>query len=50
MTYTQLGEWYRELREYCEGIPCILVGNKIDVDYQVTKKNYKVRTSVSERS
>jgi len=40
-TYTQLKEWYRELREYCEHIPVILVANKIDVDYQVTKKNFK---------
>jgi Rab-like protein 2 len=40
-SYTQLKEWYRELREYCEHIPCILVANKIDVDYQVTKKNFK---------
>ena len=43
-TYTQLKEWYRELREYCETIPCILVANKIDVDYQVTKKNFKFGT------
>jgi Rab-like protein 2 len=40
-TYTQLKEWYRELRQYCPDIPCILVANKIDVDYQVTKKNFK---------
>mmetsp|Transcript_17292 Transcript_17292/g.35629 ORF Transcript_17292/g.35629 Transcript_17292/m.35629 type:complete len:217 (+) Transcript_17292:62-712(+) len=40
-TYKQLSEWYRELREYCPEIPCILVANKIDVDYQVTKKNFK---------
>lgn len=40
-TYKQLTEWYRELREYCENIPCILVANKIDVDYNVTKKNFK---------
>ena len=40
-TYTQLKEWYRELREYCPSIPCILLANKIDVDYQVTKKKEK---------
>eukprot|EP00518_Triparma_eleuthera_P004953 CAMPEP_0182456584 /NCGR_PEP_ID=MMETSP1319-20130603/2381_1 /TAXON_ID=172717 /ORGANISM="Bolidomonas pacifica, Strain RCC208" /LENGTH=196 /DNA_ID=CAMNT_0024654863 /DNA_START=84 /DNA_END=671 /DNA_ORIENTATION=- len=40
-TYKQLSEWYRELREYCPEIPCILIANKIDVDYQVTKKNFK---------
>ena len=40
-TYSQLKEWYRELREYLPDIPCILVANKIDVDYAVTKKNFK---------
>ena len=40
-TYSQLSEWYREVRSYCPEIPVILCANKIDVDYQVTKKNFK---------
>ena len=34
-TYKSLTDWYGELRQYCEGIPCLLVANKIDVDYNV---------------
>ena len=36
-TYKNLSEWYGELRQYCEGIPCLLVANKIDVDYNVRR-------------
>ena len=36
---------YDELRESCENIPCILVANKIDIDYQVTRKNFKFASS-----
>ncbi|KAJ1459392.1 P-loop containing nucleoside triphosphate hydrolase protein [Pelagophyceae sp. CCMP2097] len=39
-TYANLSNWYNELRDSCESIPCILVANKIDVDYQVTRKNF----------
>jgi Rab-like protein 2 len=35
VTYQHLSDWYGELRQYCENIPCILVANKIDVDYKV---------------
>ena len=41
ITYQHLADWYRELREFCEGIPCVLVANKIDVDYNVTRKEFK---------
>lgn len=44
LTYQHLTDWYRELREFCEGIPCVLVANKIDVDYQVTRKEFKFAT------
>lgn len=40
-TYQHLDEWYRDLRSYCEDIPVILVANKIDVDYKVTKKRFR---------
>lgn len=35
ITYQHLSNWLSELRRYCENIPCILVANKIDVDYSV---------------
>lgn len=35
ITYQHLQDWYDELREYCPSIPCVLVANKIDVDYNV---------------
>ncbi|CAM9377318.1 unnamed protein product [Ectocarpus sp. 8 AP-2014] len=40
-TYKNLSDWYGELRQYSESIPCLLIANKIDVDYQVTKKSFK---------
>ncbi|KAG5189949.1 RTW, ras superfamily GTPase [Tribonema minus] len=43
-TYKNLVQWYGELRQFCESIPCILVANKIDVDYNVTKKCFKFAT------
>ncbi len=44
-TYQHLGAWYDEMREACDTIPCILVANKIDIDYQVTRKNFKFAAS-----
>ena len=41
ITYQHLADWYKELREYCEDIPVVLVANKIDVDYNVTRKEFK---------
>ncbi|KAJ8558619.1 hypothetical protein ON010_g8831 [Phytophthora cinnamomi] len=41
VTYQNLANWYKELREYCENIPCFLVANKIDVDMNVTSKKFK---------
>mmetsp|Transcript_5374 Transcript_5374/g.11807 ORF Transcript_5374/g.11807 Transcript_5374/m.11807 type:complete len:224 (+) Transcript_5374:263-934(+) len=40
-TYLNLKHWYTELRQNCPTIPCILVANKVDVDYMVTRKNFK---------
>lgn len=41
ITYQHLADWYKELREYCEDIPVVLVANKIDVDYNVVRKEFK---------
>jgi Rab-like protein 2 len=37
-TYQHLSNWLTELRQYCENIPCVLVANKIDVDYNVRER------------
>ena len=44
ITYQHLSDWYKELREYCPDIPCLLIANKIDVDYNVTRKEFKFAT------
>ena len=41
ITYQHLSDWYNEFREYCGDVPCVLVANKIDVDYNVTRKEFK---------
>ncbi|XP_031574440.1 rab-like protein 2A [Actinia tenebrosa] len=40
ITYKNLANWYKELRQYRDSIPCIVVANKIDVDYKVTQKAF----------
>jgi len=40
VTYQNLQNWYKELRIYCETIPCICIANKIDVDLNVTSKAF----------
>ena len=40
VTYTNLSKWYSELQENRYGIPVVVVANKIDVDYRVTRKNF----------
>ncbi|MGH0127615.1 UNVERIFIED_CONTAM: hypothetical protein FKN15_035255 [Acipenser sinensis] len=40
VTYKNLTNWYKELREYRPEIPCIVVANKIDADLKVTQRNF----------
>jgi len=40
VTYQNLNEWYKELQQYRKGIPTLLVCNKIDINYAVTKKSF----------
>lgn len=40
-TYQHLDKWYRELQEYCKDIPCLVIANKIDLDYSVTSNRFK---------
>lgn len=41
ITYANLKHWYKEMRTYCPDIPCVLLANKIDVNLDVTSKNFK---------
>jgi len=40
ITYKNLAQWHKELREYRQEIPCIVVANKIDVDTSITSKSF----------
>uniref|UniRef100_A0A7S2NPI8 Uncharacterized protein n=1 Tax=Cyanoptyche gloeocystis TaxID=77922 RepID=A0A7S2NPI8_9EUKA len=40
VSYKNLEKWYSELQEYCKGIPTFVCANKIDLDYNVTKKSF----------
>jgi len=40
-TYKHLTDWHAEMRKFSEKAPCIVVANKIDVDYNVTRKEFK---------
>ena len=41
ITYTNLKDWYKEMRSHCPHIPCIVIANKIDMDEKVTTRRYK---------
>ncbi len=41
VTYTNLRDWYKEMRNHCEHIPCLVIANKIDMDEKVTTRRYK---------
>ncbi|XP_015682177.1 rab-like protein 2A [Protobothrops mucrosquamatus] len=40
LTYKNLTNWYKELREFRPQIPCIVVANKIDADLKATQKSF----------
>ena len=44
ITYQNLNAWYKELLQYRSNIPIIVVANKIDIDYNVTKKKFAFAT------
>jgi predicted GTPase len=41
VTYSNLRDWYKEMRTHCEHIPCLVIANKIDMDEKVTTRRYK---------
>ena len=40
MSYKNLDKWFEELREHSGNVPCIVLANKIDIDYKVTSKSF----------
>ncbi|XP_054845075.1 rab-like protein 2B isoform X2 [Eublepharis macularius] len=40
VTYKNLSNWYKELREFRPEIPCVVVANKIDADMKMTQKSF----------
>jgi len=40
-TYLSLEQLYKDLRKHRPTLPCIVVANKVDVDYNVTRKNFE---------
>ncbi|XP_075727641.1 rab-like protein 2A isoform X1 [Rhipicephalus microplus] len=40
ITYKNLSNWYKELREHRPAIPCLCVANKIDADGTVVQKSF----------
>ncbi|ESN90626.1 hypothetical protein HELRODRAFT_70637 [Helobdella robusta] len=44
VTYKNLPNWYKELREHRPEVPCLCVANKIDVDMDVVKKSFNFAT------
>ncbi|NWU95572.1 RBL2A protein, partial [Upupa epops] len=40
VTYRNLNNWYKELREFRPEIPCIVLANKIDADMKMTQKSF----------
>ena len=41
VTYQNLKNWYKELRDNCPHIPCMVIANKIDMDEKATQRKYK---------
>ena len=44
VTYQHLEGWYKELRQYSAHVPAIVVANKIDINPEVTKKEFQFAT------
>jgi Rab-like protein 2 len=44
VTYQHLEGWYKELRQYSAHMPVIVVANKIDINYEVVKKEFQFAT------
>jgi len=41
-----MSKWYNEFRTHCESTPCILVGNKIDLEKKSTERKYNLAEQI----
>lgn len=42
ITYKNINKWYNEFRGHCPSTPCMLVGNKIDLDKKSIERKYSL--------
>lgn len=42
ITYKNSLNWYNKFRNSCSNVPCICIGNKIDMDILTTERNYSL--------
>ena len=42
VTYKNLANWYNKFRSSCPNVPCVIMGNKIDLDTTVTERVYSL--------
>ena len=40
ITYKNINNWYNEFRTHCPSTPCMLVGNKIDLEKRSVERKY----------
>ena len=40
-------KWYNEFRTNCSSTPCVIVGNKIDLDKKVTERKYNLAEKIN---
>ena len=45
-TYQNCMKWYNEFRTQCPTTPCILVGNKIDIDKSCVRRKYALADKI----
>jgi GTPase SAR1 family protein len=41
-----MNNWYNEFRTNCPSTPCILVGNKIDLDRKAVERKYNLAEKI----
>lgn len=42
ITYKNSTNWYNKFRSSCQYVPCVAVGNKIDINENSTERNYSL--------
>ena len=41
-----MNNWYNEFRNNCPSVPCILIGNKIDLDRKAIERKYNLADKI----